>query len=689
MLNELHKLSTTLASNSIRQANQKPDYKSGKDAYMPLPNGDCYRIWLCNDGSVAKVELMDKDLVVVCRKYGNNQQTFPAFNIAPLYRIISDDDKAYYDALVKGEEALDIERLKESICVNDNWNEQLLRKVNGCLHKKITAMPEKSAIFVLMSITEQLDGDSFRKSLKTCVWGHLQRDIKTYLPILLHKGNKKIEQSGKDTGSLSIILDLVDWERFGDPIASESTTKRINEWLWKSINEGDTIERIDAFGTKLTDFSETMPTVRLAFGDVVLRSMFKENHCQSRYRFAGDKSFPISKANRTNLQSAFKWLAKSDNEGKTWRKIDHDALIFVYPDKLPEIPPKFAELFCGNDNNKQSSIPNESRFEAIAKNFICTLSAIEPHEKPKNIQIFALNKLTNKSTRAKVIFTRNLTVDGLLKAVDDWQSGCNNLPAFTSILPIIPFPLSISKNANKVWKQNGSQADGKNGVKLMHYYQGIDLLLDAPESSQVLRIVRGVINNSSGLVLFVGNKLPRVGIQSRRKEDPINDFHKTEMGNVLMLLGLLLDKSGAKKEDYMRDAAYLIGQVLKISDALHSMYCEIKRDGDIPPQLAGNSVFVTASETPVKALALLSTRMNPYIAWAKQYRAQKKEKKSSLAAWYIRQFEELMPQLRPKLTEDIRFNDLEKAQLFIGYLAELPKSENKQSVEQENAYDEQ
>jgi hypothetical protein len=49
----------------------------------------------------------------------------------------------------------------------------------------------------------------------------------------------------------------------------------------------------------------------------------------------------------------------------------------------------------------------------------------------------------------------------------------------------------------------------------------------------------------------------------------------------------------------------------------------------------------------------------------------------------------LMTQLHPKLAEDIRFKELEKAQLFIGYLAELPKSGNEQSIEQEDVQDEQ
>jgi hypothetical protein len=236
-----------------------------------------------------------------------------------------------------------------------------------------------------------------------------------------------------------------------------------------------------------------------------------------------------------------------------------------------------------------------------------------------------------------------------------------------------------------VWKQDGTRADGKNALKLMRYYQGMELLLDAPQKSQILRILHGVAVHWLGLVLFVGNCLPRS--KSVNNDTLKKDTLKKEIGSLFPLLGLLLYKSGVMKEDYMQDTAYLIGQVLKISDDLHELYCEDKRDGKVPPQLVGNSVLVTASETPVQALALLCTRMAPYISWAKQYRTQKYEK-SKLVAWFLHQYEPLMLQLHLKFTTDVRFNDLDKAQLFIGYLAELPKSGKDQSSKKEDAQDE-
>jgi hypothetical protein len=75
----------------------------------------------------------------------------------------------------------------------------------------------------------------------------------------------------------------------------------------------------------------------------------------------------------------------------------------------------------------------------------------------------------------------------------------------------------------------------------------------------------------------------------------------------------------------MENTPYLIGQFLKLCDELHAFYCKIVREGDVPPQLAGISVLVTDSERPVQALDQLRLRMNPYIAWARQYRTKHNE----------------------------------------------------------------
>lgn len=128
----------------------------------------------------------------------------------------------------------------------------------------------------------------------------------------------------------------------------------------------------------------------------------------------------------------------------------------------------------------------------------------------------------------------------------------------------------------------------------------------------------------------------------------------------------------------MQEFPYLFGQLLSVSDALHELYCKVVRDNDVPSALAGSGMYVAGMERPYKTLGVLGQRMNPYIAWAKSYRTkgiQEKEKESWRAGWYLSLYERIATQLQENWNSEIRFNEEEKAQYFIGYLAKFPKKE--------------
>lgn len=130
----------------------------------------------------------------------------------------------------------------------------------------------------------------------------------------------------------------------------------------------------------------------------------------------------------------------------------------------------------------------------------------------------------------------------------------------------------------------------------------------------------------------------------------------------------------------MEEFPYLFGQLLKVSDSLHEMYCRVVRDGSVPPQLAGSSLYSAAAEQPYRTLAQLGQRMNPYITWAKSYRTKGikiKNEESGIAGWYLFLFEMIATKLSAAWNPQTRFTDEQKAALFIGYLAAFPKKENK------------
>ena len=144
----------------------------------------------------------------------------------------------------------------------------------------------------------------------------------------------------------------------------------------------------------------------------------------------------------------------------------------------------------------------------------------------------------------------------------------------------------------------------------------------------------------------------------------------------------------------MKNFPYLYGQLLKISDALHVLYCRVVRNGDVPPQLAGSSYYAAASENPLRTLAQLGLRMAPYIQWARSYRFQppsnaEKGCEPWRAKWLLGLYEKTMDAIQA-VEPPTHFQDTDKAQLFIGYLASLPKLKDTDSaaeVKEEQKHD--
>jgi len=264
---------------------------------------------------------------------------------------------------------------------------------------------------------------------------------------------------------------------------------------------------------------------------------------------------------------------------------------------LSEIPPRFASIF--GSSQVESSAQTEARFDNIAKEFIKTLRGLPAKEKPDFIQIFTIRKLDK--ARSKVIFTRNCSPNQLIQAAVDWETGCCNTPKTDMGEQIIPFPLHVARIVNNVWKQNGELAQGKTAVERMKYYQGMELLLAIMQESMIGNYIHIALAHSSGLVSYIGNWVH--GGSKCKDKTEVKTLEKLKKETVLLLsvLGLFLYKHGDRKEKYMESMAYLVGQLLKISDELHTLYCSVVRDGNVPPQLVGSALFATAGETPNQA----------------------------------------------------------------------------------------
>ncbi len=670
MINELYELSKAIEQAGIQT-------QSWHLRYKPIPNirpkAPCIRITI-SGGAVTELSTVDPELGTKLRKYGSNQGSYPCMNLVPLYRITDETVKQSLAAIRP--EQLDpaqIETIK-SWCIENNWNKKFCNKykisMKNTTEELAAMLPKDAPIQILIEESNQfLDPTHLHQELENAVFRMLdnREQVALALHLLFHPGSTE-KKPEEDSGTLSVALESPRLIAMEIPAVSEKFTATLNQALLAiedSIQKKTDFTAIDAFGIPFNPIDEPMPEVKLAGGfDAKLRTMFKEQRCQARYGTIESASYPISPQMRKKLHAALTWLSSPAHKEITWINTDKDEILFAYPAQIPNIEIRFTSMLV---SPKQYNVS----FEERSKDFLEELKQSKHPGTDSHadlIQLFILRKIDK--ARTKVVYTRQTNPHELEIRSEQWTIGCShNLPKFPFGQPNTPFPLDTADILNRFWKQNGELATDK--FRPIPKYHGLELLMepDLPIYSDLHLLIEKAMK----LALFLSKKRSENNLQH-----PI--WERTK--EILALLGLLLHRSNVRKEDYMEQLPYLFGQLLKISDELHTLYCNVMRKGDVPMQLAGGSLFQAATEAPLRTLGLLGQRMNPYIVWAKSYRTKnvhEKNKESWRAGWLVSLFEHIATRLHESWQPETRLNDEEKAQLFIGYLAAFPKKEQTES----------
>lgn len=681
MINELYTLSKALAGANIEtyQWHQK---------YKPIPNiranAPCICITL-SDGKVSKISMLNAKFGTILRKYGSNQGSFPCMNLASLYRITDDTIKKNIAGIMSHPETLDAAMLQsvKGWCTENNWSKKFRGKYKISMDnipaqlRKIA--PEYAPLQALLAeVEEYKNPDVFHAELENAIWRMLERreNVQAALTLLFYLG-KPAEDAEDDFGSLSIALEATRLIESSVPAISEKFVTGMNQCLLNAEAaqqpSGQT-DTIDAFGIPFMADETPMPSVKLAGGfDATIRTMFKEQRCQTRYGRIDSASYPISPEMRGKLQAALAWIGDREREDKTWTKSDQKEILFVYPMAAPDHNISYISPF---KRVRNETIQFTTRAEQFIRQFRKTRKpGTDSHA--EGIQIFVLHKIDK--ARTKVVYTRQTDPDELEQASEAWTLGCTNLPKFLFGAPEVPYPLDIADTLNRPWKQSGEPATDR--FKPIPRYHGMELLMEP--SMSVCSDLQLLAANAATLSVYLGYLSATEDLRHPRWNDA---------KNMLALLGLFLYRNGIRKDDYMDNLPYLYGQLLKAADELHALYCKVVRKGEFPPQLAGGGLFLAAVEAPVRTLNVLSQRIMPYYTWAKSYRLQGIQlegKESWRAGWLYRRCEDITGKIKQNWTMQTRLNEEEKAQMFIGYLAALPKSEKNETKTEEDTANEQ
>lgn len=678
MINELYELSKVLQNEGI--TTQRWHRK-----YQPIPNIRSNAPCVCikvSAGKVIGISSVNAELGKILRKYGSNQGSYPCMNLAPLYRITDDTKKKIIADLCDHPEKIDDAFIAdmETWCTEDinNWSKKFQRKYTISMintPKELCRIATQyEPLKILLDETNFFaDASDLHKELARTAWKMLKQKDQTSLAlsVLFYQG-KKDKSAEDDYGSLSVAFDSVKLIENGTPAVSESFVCKLNECLLTEDTDQHAESRVDlndAFGIPFQAIEEPMPNVKLAGGfDVTLRTMFKEQRCQTRYGKIENASYPISPKIRMDLQAALEWAGSSEQKDTTWINTDKNEVLFAYPSSLPKQPVSFTAFF---KQNCDKSI----EFSSQAKQFIQELKQtkeIGTDSNAKRITIFVLRKIDK--ARTKVVYTCQTDPDELEKCSEEWTLGCANLPPFPFKAPKTLYPLDIADVLNRFWKQNGEVATDK--FKPVPQYHGIEILMDSKLS--VSADMHRLSESAMSIGSFFGNL---------SETDPMQEKAK----DMLALMGLFFYRERIGKEKYMESLPYLYGQLLKAADELHALYCKVVRNGEVPQQFVGGALFQSAAEAPIRTLNILSQRIMPYYSWAKSYRLKgimEADKESWRARRLYRICEQTVNKLQNSWTPQTRFSDEEKAQLFIGYLAEFPKKEQSEKNSEEDSTNE-
>lgn len=420
-----------------------------------------------------------------------------------------------------------------------------------------------------------------------------------------------------------------------------------------------------------------------------LVSMFSEADCNKRYGLTDARIVPVGREAALRMQDALAWIVAEERRGKTWRDVANGRfeirkgrkrelqdLLIVYVDGKPEIHANVADLF-GTDERLQ-----EKQFEVDAQAVCKALEGIEKEQPGSKLNLFLLRKASEG--QANLALAESPAVKEVLDAARRWQRAVTNVPELTLPLPAkegekpvpghprTPYPDQVVRLLSEEWVTNGTRSNKAQGVGLSEV---LDLMLRKPDKweSAAQRMLDLTLRRLGPLLVGL------FGAMSMSDKKRWNDYPGRSRETALRavsVLGILLDTLNSKKEEYMKEAAFQIGQMLALADTLHRDYCIAVRKGSMPSSLIGNAMMPHAFDNPRRAIADLADRMRVYAGWAKvaQEPSEKGEdtEQRRIAvrqAWKtLRRYEPLAARIHD-LGLPEQCTNLMKAELLLGYLA--------------------
>ncbi len=443
-----------------------------------------------------------------------------------------------------------------------------------------------------------------------------------------------------------------------------------------------------------------------------------EAKCFFRYGLGDTRTFVVSPENVHRLSAAIFTLAGDDAalvalggrqaSGKTCRPMPGESkqLLVAYLEDEPSAPDPFVDVFGETADDFIGADYGEK-----TKQILETLDAHEAKNANALVRLFAIAEVDTANKQLRL--NRSLTVHELNAAAKAWQAGARNCPPVrlsvrdketkrrVEKLRLVPGPMDAAIVVNKVWKTDAKVGFSFYLLESVSRNDAMDIFLAKPPLQT--RKVRFGLNL---LLVRIQSVFERAAVfkvtrhpgelEWLEKRRPLSEDDRRDVLKAVALIGIFLRILDQHHETFMKDTLYQIGQLLALADKLHFHYCKWVRTSQkdrekgkisAPTELLGNALFNTALDSPVRALARLASRIQPYKGWATTYSGEDAETARRVLG-RMSDCERSITQNLEQVQALGQLDDISKAQLLLGYLADVSGEEeitNSESINEQQS----
>ncbi len=532
------------------------------------------------------------------------------------------------------------------------------------------------------------DGVELLRNLSRKIEESLRKDTVIPNRILFNLlfGESPVNEKGdvKDTTRSILVLDYKPSELIDEFASDRQRIHNISKYLNKYSPVSSSAGTCFLTGRQGNLISDKFPEKNLGKGKsvskVILFSKFDNGGSKStvqRYRKSGTEAYCLDSSEGSRIGETIVKVTSDQYKGKMWCSIpseSHGQDLLIAFCKLPNVI--ITPIITGHNIDDIDDYVDAT--SDVINSFNTGDLSLDA-----SVDFIILRKIDDGNQ--KVIYSSVSSIKSLNIAAGEWFAGAQNVPPFKLFAKI-----GNTKDYFSPWPIAPQQLVYKSGQKYIRDGQ-VSIAVPAISFSDVMKLF--LLGNSNKKLakrcltklagqyepLFTHCALSKVqSVLANKAQVKTNPKNNTQALNAVTLMAVLLYIIGRKKEVYMNGFAYQLGQLCSAMDELHIGYCKSVRGGQVPNTLIGNLTYSMALQSPIKALAVLASRIKPYEMWAKKELTKGKDKFSEDKAiragifahkWLAGQSEKLSAHFSEQNKVS---NDSYKAELMLGYLAGRP-----------------